>query len=178
MTCSKLAVQQPNWYAVYTRSRTEKKLHTLLTQQKVECFLPMKKTLRQRSDRKKWVHIPLIPSYVFVRITEKERFRVLNTPGAVCYVSFDGQPVSIPEDQVIYLQNFIANKPQDIEVHYGGYAKGDLVEITSGTMKGIKGEVVQLQGKTRLLLRFESLGCCVHLDASMVELKSVTEKMF
>lgn len=171
MSRERSSLKQPNWYAVYTRSRAEKKLYTMLIQQDVECFLPLKKILKQRSDRKKWVHEPLIPSYLFVRITEKERFDVLNTPGAVCYVSFGGQPVAIPEDQITYLINFLENKPQDVEIHYGDLQKGDMVEVNSGPLKGVQAEVVEIRGKQRLLLRFNSLGYCVHVEASVHDLK-------
>ena len=164
----------PRWYAVYTRSRAEKKLSILLKQKEVECFLPLTKKLQQRSDRKKWVEFPLIPSYVFVRITEKEHYTVLNTPGAVNYVSFDGQPVSIPEEQIIHLHNLITNKLQSIEVQFGDFAQGDWVEVVAGPLTGVKGEVVEIRGKQRLLLRFKSLGFSVHAETSLGELKPIT----
>lgn len=164
----------PRWYAVYTRSRAEKKLSTLLEQKQVECFLPLTKKLQQRSDRKTWVEFPLIPSYLFVRITEKEHFSVLNTPGAVCYVCFGGQPVSIPEEQITNLNNIIAHKTESIEVHFGDFAPGDWVEVISGSLKGIKGEVVEIRGRQRLLLRFSSLGFCVHAETSMSELRTIS----
>lgn len=170
MTLSKLPVHQANWYAVYTRSRAEKKLHFLLSQKNVECFLPLKKTLQQRSDRKKWVQLPLIPSYIFVRVTQKEHFQVLNTPGAVCYVSFDGRPVAIPEEQITSLINFTENKPQDVEIHHGAFEQGDMVEVNSGPFKGVKAEVVEIRGRQRLLLRFSALGYCVHVEASAAEI--------
>ncbi len=173
MSGSSAGKMEPRWYAVYTRSRAEKKLSTLLEQKEVECFLPMTKKLQQRSDRKKWVEFPLIPSYLFVRITEKEHFAVLNTPGAVCYVCFDGQPVAIPEEQINYLHFFIENKPDDIEVHYGSFAQGDRVAVTSGPLKGVEGEVVQVRGRQRLLIRFISLGYCVHVEAAVGELKPI-----
>ena len=165
--------KQPRWFALYTRSRFEKKLSKLLAQKEVECFLPLTKRLQQRSDRKKWVEFPLIPSYLFVRITEKEHYLVLNTPGAVSYVCFEGQPVAIPEEQILHLNNFIANKSQSLEVHFGNLSQGDWVEVVSGPLKGVKGEVVEIRGKQRLLLRFESLGFCVHAETSMNELKAI-----
>lgn len=176
MIRSRFNGKEPGWYAVYTRSRAEKKLYTLLEQKKVECFLPLKKSLKQRSDRKVWVQEPLLPSYIFVRVTEKEFFWVLNTPGAVCYVSFEGRPVSIPEEQIKALHNFMAHKEVQPEVHYGSFEKGDLVEVSSGTLKGLKGEVVKVQGRQRLILRFDSLGYCVHFDCSRVEFKSILTK--
>lgn len=163
---------ESNWYAVYTRSRSEKKLHKLLTQKKIDCFLPLKKTLKQRSDRKTWVEEPLLSSYIFVKTSENERFDVLNTPGAVCYISFEGRPVAIPEKQIQYLQNFISNLPHQIEAYQGEVAKGDFVDITSGPLKGVKGEIVEIRGKQRLLLRFESLGFCVHAEIAVGEVSS------
>lgn len=171
MINNRISAKQANWYAVYTRSRAEKKLFALLSQKNVECFLPLKKTLQQRSDRKKWVQLPLIPSYVFVRITEKEQFSVLNTPGAVCYVNFGGKPVAIPEEQVTSLSNFINLEMKDPEVYYGNIEEGELVEVVAGPLKGVKGEVLEIRGKERLLFRFDSLGCCVHIEVNMGELK-------
>ncbi len=143
----------------------------LLTQKGVECFLPLKKTLVQRSDRKKWVQLPLLPSYVFVKVTEKERFNVLNTPGAVGYVSFEGRAVAIPEDQIRNLQYLDLNNHHEIEVHYGSFAKGDLVEVVIGPLKGITGEVMQIRGSQRLVIRFESLGYCIHVEAPLYSVK-------
>ena len=158
------------WYAVYTRSRAEKKLYATLTQKNIKCFLPLKKTLKQRSDRKAWVEEPLLSSYVFVKTVEKERFDVLNTPGAVCYISFEGRPVAIPEKQIESLAGIITNKADDIEVYQGELEKGSYISVTSGHLKGVEGEIVEIRGKKRLLLRFESLGCCVHAEVGVGEI--------
>ena len=44
-----------NWYAIYTNSRAEKKVHQNLLLEGYSSFLPLKTTLRQWSDRKKKV---------------------------------------------------------------------------------------------------------------------------
>ena len=170
MLTRKVLDQKPRWYAVYTRSRAEKKLHTLLLQKNIECFLPLIKTLSMRLDRKKWIDVPLLPSYLFVNITEKDYFSVLNTPGAVSYVCFGGQPVAIPEDQINSLFTIITSSEQDIEVHQGHFEEGDLVEVKAGPLRGAKGEVVEIRGKQRLLLRFGALGYCVHVEVQASEL--------
>lgn len=172
MIINKFSDTQAKWYAVYTRSRAEKKLHTLLTQKNISCYLPLKKTLQQRSDRKKWVELPLLPSYLFVQVTEKERFAVLNTPGAVRYVAFEGRAVPIPAEQIAYLDSLIHYQQQDVAVIYGSFAKGDQVEVQCGPLQGVKGEVVQIRGKKRLLLRFDALGYCVHVETSTAELST------
>ena len=64
-------LQEPVWHAIYVHSRAEKKVHVELTLKGIESFLPLHRKLRQWSDRKKWVEIPLISGYVFVHITRK-----------------------------------------------------------------------------------------------------------
>ena len=60
-----------HWYAIYTRSRGEKVVAKLLKESGLEVYLPLQRKLRQWSDRKKWVEVPYINSYVFVRTSEK-----------------------------------------------------------------------------------------------------------
>ena len=58
----------PTWYAIYTKPRTEKKACEELTCKGISTYLPVVKTLKQWSDRKKWVEKPYFPGYLFVRI--------------------------------------------------------------------------------------------------------------
>ena len=69
------------WYALYTRSRFEKKAAERLTEQGIEAYVPLQRVMRQWSDRRKQVLEPAIRSYVFVRINHLHYYNVLNTPG-------------------------------------------------------------------------------------------------
>lgn len=169
-----MIVTQKNWYALYTKSRAEKKLHAQLCDKHINSFLPLRKELKLWSDRKKWVEEPLIPSYLFVQVNAAEHFNVLNTPGAVRYISFEGKPAAIPEKQIINLQKLIDARPDNIQVEYAHVRRGDRVEVTSGALRGVVGEVVQLNGKYRILLRFESIQCCVHAEISIGDIKPVS----
>lgn len=165
--------EQYKWYALYTRSRAEKKLHTLLVGKGIESFLPLRKTLKQYSDRKKWVEEPLMRSYILVHISEREYFDVLNTPGAVRYVSFEGKAAEIPEAHVVALKNFIENKPGDITVEIGKLAPGETMEVVRGPLKGAKGEIKEIRGSHRILLRFEALNLCVHTEVDLGDVQKV-----
>jgi transcription antitermination factor NusG len=165
-----MAASEKNWYAVYTKSRAEKKLHSELCAQNITSFLPLKREMKQWSDRKKWVEQPLLPSYLFVHVSSTDQFNVLNTQGAVRYIYFEGRPAKIPEKQIKYLQDLLDNQPLGIEVDYSNIAEGDQVEVVSGPLRGVCGEVVQLKGKYRILLRFGPLGCCVHAEISLHDL--------
>ena len=47
----------PKWYAVYTRPRFEKQVGQRLLEDGIEAYVPLIKTMRQWSDRKKVVEM-------------------------------------------------------------------------------------------------------------------------
>ena len=67
----KESTQNSNWHVLYTKPRHEIKTLERLAQNGFEVYCPMKTTLKQWSDRKKKVSEPLLPSYIFIKITEK-----------------------------------------------------------------------------------------------------------
>ncbi|MRT93467.1 UpxY family transcription antiterminator [Ancylomarina sp. 16SWW S1-10-2] len=159
------------WYALYTRSRSEKKLYSELEGKGIEAYLPLKKELRVWSDRKKWVETPLFNSYVFVRVSDREYFDAVNSYWAVRYVCFEGRAVPIPDFQIESLKIFLEDTRCNIEITENSLKKGDHLEVTFGPLKGVRGELLQLRGRHRIVLRFISLGCCIHADISMDEVK-------
>ena len=50
---------EQNWYALYTKPRFEKKVSSLLFENNFNCYLPLVSTIKQWSDRKKKVELPL-----------------------------------------------------------------------------------------------------------------------
>jgi transcription antitermination factor NusG len=144
------------WAALYTRSRYEKHLHERLSEQKIESYLPLHRVLEQWSDRKKWVEKPLFPSYLFVRITERERYRVLNTPGAVRYVTFEGKLARVREEEIACIRRLAAYEAE-LEAVPDYLQKGAPVHITGGSLTGLQGELVAYQSSKRILLRIESI---------------------
>lgn len=159
------------WYAIYTKSRSEKKLYEELCKKGIDCYLPMQKQLRVWSDRKKWVETPLFTSYVFVRVNAKEHYEALDSFYAVCYVRIAGKAVTIRENQIEALRCFLADQERKIEITNADMAKGDRVEVIAGPLKGVFGEVLEIRGKHRLAIRFESLGACVLTEIKSEDLK-------
>ena len=88
------------WYAVYTRSRFEKKAAERLAEQGIEAYVPLQRVMRQWSDRRKPVLEPAFRSYVFVRINHLHYYKVLDTPGIVRYVFFDGKPAVVRDEEI------------------------------------------------------------------------------
>jgi transcription antitermination factor NusG len=146
----------PKWYAIYTNPRAEKQVHTRLLETGVESFLPIQKTYRQWSDRKKLVEKPLLSSYVFVKVVPREFPAVYKTSGVVKFVSFEGQPVSIPQNQIDNLR-LLVNSDADIEVTGEALIKGDNVKVMSGSLIGLTGELISINGKKKVVVRVDRL---------------------
>ena len=88
------------WYAIYTASRAEKKVKQALDEAGIENYLPLQEKIRLWSDRKKKVKLPLISSYIFVRILSSDMGTVLKQRGVVCFIKENGTPCSIPDCQM------------------------------------------------------------------------------
>ncbi len=146
----------PKWYAIYTNPRAEKLVHARLEEAGVEVFLPLQKTYRQWSDRKKLVIKPLLSSYVFVKVIPKEFPVVYKTQGVVKFVSFEGQPVSIPQNQIDNLR-LLVNSNAEIEVTGEALSKGDNVTVMSGSLVGLTGELISINGKKKVVVRIDRL---------------------
>lgn len=170
-----LEKQTYHWYAIYTRANGEKKLFDNLREKNIECYLPTRKVLKVWSDRKKWVEEPLFRCYIFVKVSYKEFFNVLNTPGAVCYISFGGRAQSIPEVQITNIKSFLYQSDHEVTLTYERIQKGDVVEIQNGSLKGVKGEVANIFGQMRLLIRIESMNCSLYANISREEVKLIEE---
>ena len=154
------------WYPIYTRSRFEKKTQLELTKKRIKTYLPLKKVLKQWSDRKKVVEEPLLKSYLFIYISIKEYNEVLSTPGFNRFIYFSGKIAAIPDKQIEDLRLLLANST-DLELIEHNISPGEKVLIKAGPFKGIIAELVSLKNKKCLILRLDQLGCSINIHASM-----------
>jgi transcriptional antiterminator RfaH len=146
----------PHWYAVYTKPRFEKKLTGYLNEKGIEAYLPLRKTLRQWSDRKKLVEEPLINSYVFVNVISDQYYEVLNTPGAVKYIWFDGKPAVIPAKQIEAMK-LITSTNLDVDCLGETIPRGSYIKVQEGPLKGLSGELINYAGKHKVIVRIDHL---------------------
>jgi len=169
--------KQPyRWYAVYVKYKMEKKVYQELKRKEIDVYLPLKKEKRQWSDRIKMIEEPLLWGYLFVRVSNKEYYDVLVTTGALRYVCFEGKATPIPDLQIEELKLFMQYANESIVVTSEPIAKGDLVKVCCGPFKDIHGEVVEIRGKQRLVLRFGSLGYCVHAELGSEKVEIIKKK--
>ena len=93
-----------NWFVLYTNSRAELKVAQRLEQLGVEAYCPVRMEVRERSDRKKRIAVPLLPSMVLVKIEEKNRNRVFEVQGVVRYLYWLSKPACVTEEEVSTLK--------------------------------------------------------------------------
>ena len=74
------------WFVLCTKPRNELKVLNRLSSLGIDAYTPSRIELRQWSDRKKKVLVPLLPSMVLVRLDEKEVQKVFDIPGVVLYL--------------------------------------------------------------------------------------------
>jgi transcriptional antiterminator RfaH len=165
-----------NWYAIYVKPNGEKKILKNLEEEHIECYLPIKKTLRQWSDRKKWIEEPVFRSYVFVRVSHIEFFKVLTVSGVVKYVSFGGQPQSIPALQIENIKKMINQQEREVVLSRENIERGQNAEVLFGPFKGMNGEVVKICGNYRIVIRIETLGCSIYANITRDEIKVLKQK--
>ena len=160
----------PKWYAVYTRPRFEKQVLKGLLDQDIDAYLPLIKTMRQWSDRKKMVEIPLFSSYVFVNIDRRFYDQVLQTHGVVKYISFEGKAATIPPDQIDTLR-IIVDSNEKVETTWETRKKGDRVKVIAGSLKGLIGELITDGDRKKVLVRIESIdqNLTVEVHPSLIE---------
>jgi transcriptional antiterminator RfaH len=161
----------PQWFAVYTRSRMEKKAVAEMNKMAITCFLPLHKVLRQWSDRKKWVEVPLFNSYVFVYITDKEYNAVLQVMGVVRFITFEGKAVAIPMPQIEAIRTYIEQGAPDYVAPEISLEAGANVEITRGAMAGLSGVLLNIQGKHRVKVEIDCVGKSLIIDIPRSSLK-------
>ena len=158
--------QNYRWYPVYTRSRAEKKAYDELIKKGITSYLPLRKTLKQWSDRKKIIEEPLIKSYLFVYISTKEYPEVLMTNGIARFLYFSGKIASMPDQQIDHLKLLLATD-EDLAVFDYDIKPGQKVLIKAGPFKDLIAEMVSLHNKTRIILRLTNIGYFIEINTSM-----------
>ncbi len=159
------------WFALYVQPRKEKVVEKELLKIGYEVYLPLKQELRQWKDRKKLIEVPLIPSYVFMNIEEREMWDIVRINGCVKFIWFNGKPCPIPDNQIDSIK-LLLEKKVEIEQTSINPSSGDLVKIIEGDFIGLVGVFLHKKGKNNFAVRISSLGIdlTITIDESKFEL--------
>ena len=152
------------WYVVYTLPRHEKRLGYELERKGVEYLIATFTVEKRWHDRVKVVDQMLFPSYVFIKLNDLKDFHEVSSSSGFCYFVKDcKQPAIIREEIITSLQILNKNKSR-LSISTDHFLPGIELIVTSGVMKGFKGEVVRSDGKERVLIRIDVLNSNILFD--------------
>jgi transcription antitermination factor NusG len=174
---SKAQIDAMHWFAVYTRSRCEKRVAASLCDDGIEAWVPLQKTLRQWSDRKKWVEVPLFNSYIFIHTTLSVIKQLVHqTDGAVYVVQFQDRPAIVPDSQIEGLR-MLLNASEKFEICPIELSTGSSVEVVRGPLRGLKGIFTEYKGRKRVMMRIDAINqyLYIEIDPSYLKITGVRE---
>lgn len=148
------------WYVLYTKSRQEKKVAENLQKLGIEVYCPLVTVLKQWSDRKKKVQVPLINSYVFVKMEEYKRDEVFKVGGIVRYLFWMGKPAVVREIEIEAIKQSLIGVITSFEIL--PIKKDAKITIPAGPFQGQEG-IVKHINKTNIQLMLVDLGFFVSI---------------
>ncbi|TGM76010.1 UpxY family transcription antiterminator [Leptospira levettii] len=161
--------EESAWYIVYTKPRAEKKLSELLNKYKIENYLPIRKERKKWTDRFKWIQVPILPSYIFVRIVFwRDKNKILQLPGSVQFVFHKGQPAIVEQNDLDVLEQGLKDYAESLKMNRELlFQKGKMVKVIDGSFAGKTMEILKVKNKTLVVLRIPGVETVFSYEINM-----------
>jgi len=138
------------WYALQVRPRHEKKVSGSLRELGHPVFLPQYSSCRRWSDRTKEVLLPLFSGYTFCQTMPADHWRILQVPGVTAIVGFGKTPAPLDEQEMAAIRSIVSSGLPASP--WPALHRGDLVYLTDGPLRGLRGMLVSLRGSHRIVV--------------------------
>jgi transcription antitermination factor NusG len=159
------------WQVFYCKSRAEKKSWELLDKRGYIAYLPLYQSIRQWSDRKKKVALPLFPGYLFVFCSRAEFSDIMQAaPGLVAPVKI-GTTYAILKPGEIELLKQIETSGLEAMPVVSKPETGDRVKICSGPLKDFEGTCIEEHSENYLLVHIEAVNQYIKIRIHASKLK-------
>ena len=142
------------WFVIYTKPRTEIKVSQRLSVLGIENYTPTRIVVRQWSDRKKKILVPLLPSMVLVSIHEKVVNKVFEVAGVVRYLFENQKRAEVSNEEVLSMKYYLEN------VHYTNKKELAVGETVKVPLLEKEATVIAVKGKN-CLAQLKKLGAVV-----------------
>lgn len=161
------------WKVLYVASRSEKKVCDRLLDLGIEAYVPMKTEVRQWSDRKKKVKLPLISGYVFINVGNEDRDKVFFVDRVVGYVRNTKKDAVVKQKEIDVLKT-IEDKGFYVEVVQANIQPEDKVLIKQGPFKGLEGKIKMIENNYVYVTDIQSIGFALKIK---IPIELVTKSM-
>lgn len=144
------------WFVLVIKTNREKQVAEVLEKHGFEIYCPVKKEIRQWSDRKKKVDVPIFQNYLFVRLKEADRDTVFITSYVKKYLFWLGKPAVVRDEEIEIIRKWMSDT-SILNVTPSHLQKGKLITIEKGAFKD-KEATIQEVRKNELKLVLNGLG--------------------
>ena len=167
---------EAKWFAIYTRYKCEKMVAKQLSQIGIEYYLPIQKKIRKYTRKVKEVELPLIPCYLFVKITKNQYIKVLENQYVIKFIRFANNLISIPEQEINILRLVVGEGIIE-SVENKVFKQGDAVEIVGGELTGLKGRLIEKAGKRAFLIDLNTIGVALRISIDIKYLRIIKSSL-
>lgn len=160
------------WHVAYVKSRSEKKVKERLDRIGIQAFLPLIKTVRQWSDRKKTVQVPLFNGYIFLQLSGDDYTRVRMVEGVVNFIYQEKKIAVVPEKQIEEIRAFLTSG-LPVSASTDTFSKGEQVVINFGPLKGCQGELLEIENEKHFIVRITVINQVLRISVPKAYLEKV-----
>lgn len=143
-----------SWYVIQTKPTDEVRVKTNLSNQEIEVFLPLFKSLQYSHGKMVEKIQPLFPNYLFARLDlDPHYYRVRWTRGVSKILGCGVEPTPLSEKVVEAIRERVGH--DNLIKMEEEWREGDLVQIRSGPFKDLIGvfeKKMSGDGRVRILL--------------------------
>jgi transcription antitermination factor NusG len=173
-----LATRTTHWYAIQTRAKHEKKVAAEIRRAGIDAFLPLVTEMRQWSDRRMSVDVPLFSCYLFVNVdsSPEARIAVLRPAGVLRFVGGHHEEAAVPDRDIESIHVLLAKNVPFVSHTF--LEIGQRVRIRGGALDGVEGVLTRCNGKNRLALSVDTIqrSLSISLEGYEVEPLGPTRK--
>ena len=161
VTGNSVALSKKRWLVAQVRIYHEKKTSDRLTKLGIENYVPVHRKTHLWSDRRKQIDHIVIPMKIFVRVDAQEQKDVLMLSAVSRYMVLHGEsaPAVIPDTQMEKFKFMLDYSEEAVNMSNAPLSPGEKVRVIKGPLRGLEGELVTLNGKTKIAVRLDMLGC-------------------
>lgn len=173
--------QQEKWFVAVVNHKSEIKYGDKLSELGYESYVPIQKEVRRWKDgRRRSVDVVVLPSLIFLRVTESERRKIVTLPYINRFlVNRAGRtnvcnqhPIAvIPDHQMETLKFMLYNAENPVHIESTCFQVGRSVRVARGKLQGLEGNVLQSpEGESYVVVGLDILGYArVQIDCADLE---------
>jgi len=172
-----LSLDQPKWFAIYTKYKCEKYIVDNLNSKNIEAYIPLLNVTKRYTRKIKKYQVPLLNSYVFVRIIKEDYVKVLQTEYVMNFVKIRKNLIAIPEEEIDLLKRIVGEYQDSITTTNIDWVEGSEVEVISGSLTGLKGTLINKKNKNRFSVNLNHIGIQLQIDIEPGLLRPINHRI-